>query len=194
MSLDLSTLIRANRTSPPPLGSQIPDGNLNAPRVANASLDARCEVLRYTKSRDEFGGACATWFQAGSYPCRVENELRGKEATAQGVGTESFAPYHVYLPRDAVVLASDRLGIPAWFNAWQKGQSYGVGDRAILPLHDGYVYRATFPVSDAISPDLSPHWTREGRADFLEVASVLGADSNSNLLYVICREVEQEAK
>lgn len=192
-NLDLSTLLRVKRTAPPPLGATTPEVERDLPRVANASLDTRCEILRFNTTQDEFGGASESWIQAGSYPCRVEDLRSGDETTGEGTGLQSTVPYRVYLPRDAHVIAADRIGVPGWFNEWRPNQIYQSGTRVILPEFDGFFYEATSLAGAGEFPGVSPKWYRVDRAHFFNIEFVIAADSNNDLLIANCTDVRGES-
>lgn len=196
-TLDLSTLLRARRTAPPaPPQANLPTPEREQirPRVANASLDDRCEVLRFLSVEDETGGITEMWTQAGAYPCRIEEAGAGGEGTGTAGNVQSAAPYRVYLPLWAQVKTSDRLGVPGWFNAWKAGENYATGDKVIPTLADGYIYECEVPHADASEPNwsdlgLSP-WKRLRRVQFLEIEAVLDAVSGEDVLPVTCKEVQ----
>lgn len=192
-TLDLSTLLKVRRKAPLQPSPQVTrESELARPNAANASLDTRCEVLRFSDGvRDETGGFGEAWFQAGSYPCRVEATGTGVEGVGAAGDVQSATPYTVYLPKTAQVSGKDRLGIPGWFNTYRSDVTYQKGARVILGEFDGFFYVLAVASSTGSAPDDSSHnWQRAGRAQFLEIVSVADAVEGEDVLFTLCKEVE----
>lgn len=193
-TLDLSTLLRARRTAPlapPPQPAAVPSSEQSRPNVANASLDTRCEVLRFLSVEDETGGVTEMWTQAGAYPCRIEEAGAGTESMSVSGSFDANVPYRVYLPKFAQVFTSDRLGVPGWFNIWQEDRNYNRGDRVILADFDGFVYQCTESGLNP-SPELLQRWNRLEPAQFLEIVGIIDAVNDNDLLVMGAKDIEHE--
>lgn len=201
-ALDLQTLLRPQRTAPETGISPPPEREASAFIVAQAAMDDRCEVLRFQSLADETGGSTTVWTQAGSYPCRVEATKTAREGVVTAGNEASQVLYNVHLPSTAHVLASDRLGVPGWFNVWQGSREYSQGEKVISTApHPGFYFECVQggqsgagepPWAGQIGAsvqDGTARWRVAARVQFLEVVAPIDATTNALELVVRAKEV-----